>query len=402
MRILHIFDHSIPHYSGYSFRSLAILKEQKKLGWETFHITSTKQGPSDVQVEEIDNVCFYRTPSKNSIFSAIPPFSYWHVITQLKNRLSEVVKDVKPDLLHAHSPSLNGVAAYQVSKKFNIPLNYEIRAFWEDAAVDNKAYRNNNLRYRLSQKLENYVLRNATHITTICNGLKEDIIQRGISSERITVIPNAVDIEKFKLQCHKSNHLQQSLSIPNNAFVLGFIGSFYPYEGLDFLLNAFEKLSAKYSNLYLLLVGAGPELHTLRSKARKLASSEKILMPGKVPYHEVSDYYSLCDLMLYPRHKTRLTELVTPLKPLEAMAQGKCVVASDVGGHCELITDKKTGFLFKSDDSESIVECISELINKNPEYTQKIANQGYEFVHNQRTWECSVNGYQSAYAKAIQ
>jgi len=204
MKILHIFDHSIPLHSGYTFRSRAILREQRKLGWETAHITGAKhaaelaaQGKEMPLEEDVEGLHFYRTPLPTGALARWPVFDQLAVIDSLARRLSQVVSTVRPDILHAHSPALNGAAAVRVAKQFELPLVYEVRAFWEDAAVDHGTCREGDLRYRAGRALESYVLRRADAVTCICEGLRGDIVARGVPAEKVTVIPNAVDIEHF-------------------------------------------------------------------------------------------------------------------------------------------------------------------------------------------------------------
>ena len=154
MRILHILDHSIPLHSGYTFRTLSILKEQRALGWETFHLTSSKQKNCNAAEEVVEGWHFYRTPAATGLRSRIPVLNQLAVMDGLTRRLIEVVKIVKPDILHAHSPVLNAIPALRVGRLMSIPVVYEVRAFWEDAAVDHGTSREWGPRYRLTRGLE--------------------------------------------------------------------------------------------------------------------------------------------------------------------------------------------------------------------------------------------------------
>ncbi len=154
MRILHVLDHSIPLHSGYTFRTLSILQEQRALGWETVHLTSSKQGPCASVKETIDGWEFYRTPNGSPVLEKMPLLKQLAIINNLATRLLEVARQVKPDVLHAHSPALNAIAALRVGRKLGIPVVYEIRAFWEDAAVDHGTSREWGIRYRLTRALE--------------------------------------------------------------------------------------------------------------------------------------------------------------------------------------------------------------------------------------------------------
>jgi len=220
MKILHIFDHSIPLHSGYTFRSRAILREQRKRGWETVHVTSPKhaaelvaQGKDVPAEEDVEGLHFYRAPLPGGALAKLPAFDQLAVIDTLAQRLSQVIPEVQPDILHAHSPALNGVAALRVAKRFQLPLVYEVRAFWEDAAVDHGTCREGDLRYRATRAMETYVLKRATAVTCICEGLRGDIEARGVSAEKVTVIPNAVDIEHFQVGGAPDAVLQQELGL---------------------------------------------------------------------------------------------------------------------------------------------------------------------------------------------
>ncbi len=188
----------------------------------------------------------------------VPVLNQWAIVQSLAKRLDEIIPEIKPDVLHAHSPALNGLAALKASRKYKIPLVYECRAFWEDAAVDHGTTREGSLRYRITKALETYVFKQADAITTICEGLRSDIVKRGIPAEKITVIPNAVDIERFTYGVEPDQALRTELGLQNKT-VLGFIGSFYAYEGLPLLLEALPKILEKQPETRLLLVGGGPQ-----------------------------------------------------------------------------------------------------------------------------------------------
>ncbi len=252
MKILHVFDHSIPLHSGYTFRSRAIIREQRKLGWKTCHITSEKQGNTEQQKESIDGLDFYRTPVSANLLSKLPMLNQLQVVFSLAKRLEGVAKQEKPDVLHAHSPALSGLAALKVGKKLGIPVVYEVRAFWEDAAVDHGTNKENDLRYKLTRALESHVFKQADAITTICEGLRADIVARGVAAQKITVIPNAVDIEQFDMIANRNNSLSEKLGL-GDGFTLGFIGSFYAYEGLDVVLDAIAELVKEDENINCLL-----------------------------------------------------------------------------------------------------------------------------------------------------
>ncbi len=406
MKILHVLDHSIPLHSGYTFRTRSILKEQHKLGIETCHVTSPKHGNSQAEIENVDGLKFYRSAPISGLMSKLPVLNQMSYISPMVKRILEVIEIEKPDVIHAHSPALNGLAALKAGRKSGLPVVYEIRAFWEDAAVDHGTCKEDDLRYRLTRKMETHVVKHANAVTTICQGLKIDLIARGFPEDKFTVIPNAVNIEQFELITEKNVELEKALAF-ENCQVLGFLGSFYGYEGIDLAISAMPSVLKQNPNVRLLLVGGGSQEQNLKHQVTLLGLEGKVIFTGRVPHSEVGKYYSLVDLLVYPRKKMRLTDLVTPLKPLEAMAQGKLVLASDVGGHKELITNNENGFLFKADDVAHLSKRIIELLtnaspsNVDVEEPQTIIKNGRNYVDNVRNWKNSVSHYLPLYQRLV-
>jgi PEP-CTERM/exosortase A-associated glycosyltransferase len=302
-------------------------------------------------------------------------------------------------LLHAHSPALGGMAALRAGKRLKLPVVYECRAFWEDAAVDHGTSSEWGLRYRLSRALESHVLRQADAVTTICAGLRQEIAGRGIASAKITVIPNAVDTGSFSVGVAPRKDLQERLGLTGKT-VLGFIGSFYGYEGIPLLIRALPNLLIRYPDLRLLLVGGGPQEDEIRALICDLRLENAVIMPGRVNHQQVQDYYNLVDIFVYPRLSMRLTELVTPLKPLEAMAQGRLVVASDVGGHRELISEGDTGVLFSAGQPAALAKAVKGLLARRDDW-QRIRDNGRAFVERERTWQASVAHYRTVYGGVL-
>jgi PEP-CTERM/exosortase A-associated glycosyltransferase len=397
-KVLHILDHSIPLHSGYTFRTLAILTEQRRLGWETLHLTSSKHYGATADEEDVDGFHFFRTRARIDGWRATPVLNQWAVIQDTSSRLARIVEATRPDILHAHSPCLNGLAALRVGRKFGVPVVYEMRASWEDAAVDHGTTAEGSIRYRLSRALETWTLRRADAVTTICEGLRRDILSRGIPAERVTVIPNAVSTDAFPLIDSADRDLQQQLGL-THAFTLGFLGSFYGYEGLDTLLDALPLILEVEPRARVLLVGGGFEEVRLREQAMRLGISDKVIFAGRVPHGEVARYYSVVDLLVYPRKSIRLTETVTPLKPLEAMSQGRLLIASDVGGHRELIEDRVTGRLFPPDDPAALAAAVAAVLADRARWHEVMAS-ARRFVEHERSWRASVAHYPAVYEAA--
>ncbi len=403
LRVLHVLDHSIPLHSGYTFRTLSLLREQRRLGWDTQHLTSPKHAAglgdkADGALEQsVDGWHFYRTPA---VSGGLPGLGQWQLMQQLQTRLQTLAQQLRPDIIHAHSPVLNALPALKVGRRLGIPVVYEVRAFWEDAAVDHGTTREGSLRYRLTRAMETHALKRVDHVFTICEGLRSDIVARGIAADKVTVIPNAVDIEGFEPGGQADPALKAQLGLAG-CTVLGFIGSFYAYEGLDLLLSALPALLRARPELRVLLVGGGPQEAALKAQAQALGVAAQVIFTGRVPHAEVKRYYDLVDVLVYPRHSMRLTELVTPLKPLEAMAQERILVASDVGGHKELIRDGETGLLFRAGSADSLAATVLRLLGE-PALWPRLRQQGRRFVETERNWRASVARYPAVYQALLQ
>jgi PEP-CTERM/exosortase A-associated glycosyltransferase len=391
MRVLHVLDHSIPLQSGYTFRTRAILREQRRLGWETFHVTSPKHGSTGDAQEEVDGLHFYRTHWRSRALARLPLLREMSLMRATAKRLDELIRLLRPDVLHAHSPVLNALPALWAGRRHGIPVIYEVRAFWEDAAVDHGTGREWGMRYRTTRALETFALKRADHVTTICEGLRRDVLARGIPATKVTVVPNAVDASGFPFAAAPDEALKAQLGLTGKT-VVGFIGSFYAYEGLDLLVEALSLVLATRPEVRLLLVGGGPQEKTLTGLVEQRGLRDKVVLAGRVPHGEIQRYYSVVDVLAYPRHLMRLTDTVTPLKPLEAMAQGRLVVASDVGGHRELIRNGETGVLFKAGSAEQLASVIVDLA-AHPERWVGVRDRARRFVEQERNWAGSVARY---------
>jgi len=399
MRILHILDHSLPLHSGYVYRTLGIVNQQRALGWEPVLLTSGKHYAPGPPRERIGEWEFLRTRMPTGFSAKLPWFRELKIVGDLDRRLDEVIGEVRPQILHAHSPVLNALPAIRAGRRHAIPTVYEVRALWEDAAASHGSYGRAGLRYRATRIVETRALHRADAVTTICEGLRADAIARGIPGEKITVIPNAVDRNKFAGPGIPDSILAGRLGL-SGKIILGFFGSFYAYEGLDLLLRAVPNLRHQRGDIAILLAGGGPEEDNLRALARELGLGDSVVFAGRVPHEEMRRYYDLVDLLVFPRVSTRLTELVTPLKPLEAMAQERIVVASSVGGHRELIRDRETGYLFPPGDPRHLAEGVLAALADRDSWPRMRA-QAIEFIDSERSWAHSVARYGEVYRRIL-
>ncbi|KKC27456.1 TIGR04063 family PEP-CTERM/XrtA system glycosyltransferase [Sphingomonas sp. SRS2] len=396
MKILHILDHSLPIHSGYTFRTRAILKSQIAMGWEVMGVTGPRYNAPDPNPAEEEGLTFHRTPQ---VEPARAPIGEWREVQALTRRVAEVSTEWRPDIIHAHSPAMIGLAGLRAARRLKIPFLYEIRAFWEDAAVGNGTGREGSALYRMTRMLETHIVRRADAVAVICEGLRGDLIARGITPDKIMVSPNGVDLELFGDPPPPDTALARELGL-EDADVIGFIGSFYDYEGLDDLIAAMPLLVEHRPRAALLLVGGGPMEAALRAQAAASPAGDRIRFVGRVPHQEVERYYSLTDVLCYPRKAMRLTDLVTPLKPLEAMAQRRLVSASDVGGHRELIEDGVTGTLFAPDDPAAIAGALIALLDDRAHWDER-RTVARAFVERERNWGVNAARYRPVYERLL-
>jgi PEP-CTERM/exosortase A-associated glycosyltransferase len=392
-RILHVLDHSLPLHSGYTFRTRAILKAQSAAGWEVAGLTGQRHYQHGIEPgvaeEVVEELHFFRT---QSLPSGLPLLREWGEVRALSERIVALHAQWPFDLIHAHSPALNGLAGARAAKKLGLPFVYEIRAFWEDAAVGNGTGREGSARYRLTRALENHVVAKADRVAVICEGLRSDLVARGVAADKIFVSPNGVDMELFGNPPLPDMQLAEQLGLTGKT-VIGYIGSFYDYEGIDDLISAMPLME---SDAHLLLVGGGPMETALKAQANASPASARIHFVGRVPHEDVERYYSLVDILAYPRKAMRLTDLVTPLKPLEAMAQGRLVAASSVGGHRELIEDGVTGTLFAPDDPAALARALDAMLADRSQWRER-RDAAKAFVAKERNWQRNIVRYDPVY-----
>ena len=396
-RILHVLDHSLPLHSGYTFRTRAILRAQMAQGWDVRGITGYRHVADGPLEEVVDGIRFHRTPGRSAEGNAL--IREWRDISAHADAIDALVRQWRPDVIHAHSPVLNAMAAQKVAKRHGLPMIYEIRAFWEDAAVGNGTGTEGSPRYWLTRQLETHAVRQADAVAVICEGLRSDLIARGIDPAKIIVSPNGVDLDQFGDPVPRDPALTAKLGL-EGADVVGFIGSFYDYEGLDDLIAALPRLVRARPRAKLLLVGGGPMEQALRDQAMASPFADHIVFVGRVPHDQVEHYYAQVDVLAYPRKAMRLTELVTPLKPLEAMAQGRLVAASAVGGHRELIEEGVTGALFAPDDPKALAAALAGLFADRAIWDERRA-VARRFVARERNWSSNILRYEPVYQRLL-
>lgn len=401
LRVLHLIDHSIPLHSGYSFRSRYIARVEQELGIEVEVVTSARHDEFAAMEETLDGIKFHRTAIPKGFSDRMQlkvPFWRECIMTgAMAARLKHVALKFNPDLIHAHSPFFNGQAALRVGGELGIPVFYEIRAFWEDDAVDKHKITKGGLVYSQVKRLETKVARQADRLVCICEGLRGDMESRGIPAEKILISKNGVEVETF-VPREKDPALLAKYGLEGKR-ILGFIGSFFTYEGLPELVASAARLEKTRDDFKLLLIGGGDDEPRVKKAIEECGAQDLVVMPGRVPHDEVQAHYALIDVFCYPRYKTRLTELVTPLKPLEAMAMERVVTGSDVGGIRELFDECEVGQTFRADSAEDMDRVLNESLDRSDEDLAEEGKKGRINVSQKRSWRNNLKPIVEAYAQ---
>ena len=393
MKVLHVLDHSLPYFSGYSFRSDYIIRAQRRLGLLPVVVTSPKHQDFNHECETIDGVGYHRLRWPG--FSArVPIVNHAARLIVMTKEIRRLAEDLKVDVIHAHSPSINGLAAARAALELDLPVIYELRYYEEDAAVSRGKTSHNSLRYRLARRLERSALEKATRVTTISKALRDDLISRGVDPGKIFEIPNGVDTNWFQPR-EPDSGLIGRYDLAGKT-IIGFMGSFYSYEGLEHLIDAMIMLLAKWSDVKLLLVGEGEAGRMLRSRVPDQLR-DYFVFTGKVAHADAPRYYSIMDILVYPRVRSRLTELTTPLKPLEAMAMEKVVIGSDVGGIRELFNHGETGFLVEPENPQELLKRLLSLVESET-MRRAMGKRAREFVVRDKDWGKIIPRYLEIYS----
>lgn len=403
MKVLHVLESSIPDTGGYTIRAHAIVDYQRRLGLEPVVVTSPLFPARDsvVTLEHYDGVPHYRTnriPAPASTRSKLQSYGVRAMmLTRYRRAVLEIARRERPDVLHAHSSYTNAYAALLAARRLGLPLLYEVRTLWGESAVVEDGLRPDSWKHQFIWHLELGAMRRAGLVVPICRGIREELIRRGIPPGKLEVVPNGVDSSRFTPGLRDAARAR-SMGL-DGCFVIGFVGSIRRLEGLATLLAAYGICRSQRSRIGLVIVGDGPERKALEAQALRLGLPG-VLFTGNVPHAEVSAWYSVMDILVYPRIKAVINERVTPLKPLEAMALGKVCLGSDVGGLIELIRDGETGVVFRSGDPGNLAAAVLALMDDRTRL-ERLGRAALEFVRRERDWSAIVPRYRDLYARLV-
>jgi PEP-CTERM/exosortase A-associated glycosyltransferase len=373
MRVLHVLHSGHPDTTGASIRSRYIAETQARLGIEPIVLTSPFQPPADpglsTEVEWLEGVPYHRCFDRRYDHAFMVPRKSLATrarkllaLLPFMRRVRSLARDTGADLIHAHGLFYCGLAAAYAARSLGIPYVYEVRSLIEEGLVEEGGASQRGIVYAAYRRLDALALRLATHVVAISDGLRADLARRGVDPAKITVIGNGVDLERQAPPGAPDPGLRAALGVPSDALLLGYIGTLFAYESLDLAIRAVADLAPAHPKIHLLIVGGGNARAALEETAARLGVGARVRFAGPVPHDQIGRYYGIVDLFVLPRRPNRLTDLVTPLKPLEIMARGKPLLASDCGGHRELIRDGVNGFLFESGTSGALAARIAGLL----------------------------------------
>jgi glycosyltransferase involved in cell wall biosynthesis len=397
-RVLHIVTDALPSTSaGYTIRTQEIALAQRGAGLDPHVVTRVgfpvTSGVIDGRsLVTVDGVPYHR------LLPWIMPGRVDTIAEAGLRHAARLVERLRPAVLHAASNYQNALIAIALRDAYRLPYVYEVRGFWEDTWLSRHAATANlerSDRYRRSRELETHCMLTADVVVTLGEAMRAEIIERGVPADKIVIVPNGVSSE-FLRPLPDGAALRRSLGIADGEHVVGLVSSLVAHEGIGTLLDAVRILRDRGLPVRALIVGDGPERGALQRRAADLGLDA--VFTGRVPMSAVRSYHAVLDVFVVPRTPDRVCQLVTPLKPVEAMASGLPVVVSAVRALGEIIEDKATGVQVPPEDAGALADCLQELL-ANPGLRRELGENARAWVAQDRTWERGAQRYRDAYAR---
>ncbi len=403
-KALYLLHNRLPYNSGgYATRSHGLLTSIKQW-WDISGVSrlgypQDRSGFDDVaytEFHDIDGVRYHCLQADNNAFGQIPIINY---IDEYSEALYQLSLNEKPAIIHGASNYMNGLAANNVAKRLGIKSVYEVRGLWEITRISRDPDWKDTEYYNMMSQLEAQAAKDADAVFTLTNALKNELINRGVAAEKIHLLPNGVDSSRF-IPKIRNNKLALNLGIEDKV-VIGFLGSVVQYEGVEYIIQAASILKKQgLNNFVVLIVGDGAVLDNVKAITSELHMDEHVKFTGRVPHDEIEDYYSIVDICPLPRKGLPVCEMVSPLKPFEAMAMGKVVVSSDVAALAEIIDDGVTGLLHKKDDPEDLANKIRLLIEDH-DLRDRLGKSAREWVVAERDWKVIAKRVDTVYRNLL-
>jgi glycosyltransferase involved in cell wall biosynthesis len=392
-----VLHNSLPYSSGgYGTRSHGVASGIRDAGYEVIVLTrpgfpldiKPELTSADVAAEDlIDCIRYVRTlePMRKGL-------SMLRYVTEAADALELRLREMRPEMVVAASNHVTALPALIAARRLGLPFVYEVRGLWEITRISREQEFEDTAAFAVQSLLEASVAQLADHVFTLTEPMREELSRRGVASEKIDLLPNSCSPERF-LPRERDSELAARLAIPAGTPVIGYIGTFVDYEGLEDLTLACALLKKRGVEFRLMLVGnenaSGSERGPITAQILQIATTEEmadwLIMPGRVPHEEVEDYYSLIDIAPFPRKPWPVCEMVSPLKPLEALAMQKAVVVSNVRALAEMIDDGKTGRLFQKGNVAALADTLEALI-ADPDLRIQLGRNGRRWVEAERTW----------------
>jgi glycosyltransferase involved in cell wall biosynthesis len=407
-RVLHLVTNALPYaQAGYTLRTQRILRAQKAAGLDPHAVTQWGWPARDGHPEagdkaRIDGITYHRLVPDGPI-----PAEADVRLQRGADAATALARHLKPGVLHAATDHRNGTVALAVRDRTGLPVLYEIRGFLEeswaagaalDPDADDTAMPE---RMRLHRDRDTAIMAEADAVATLSETMRTEILARGIPAEKIVLTPNAVDA-KLLTQHHDRAAARAAFGLTDDEFVVGTVSKLAAYEGFDVLLQAAALLRDRGTGVKVLLVGSGPFRGTLEKLAADLGlGPESLLMPGQVPPDIAPQVVAALDVFACPRVDLRVTRLVTPLKPLEAMAQGRPLVLSDLPALRELVDDRSgtvAAELVRPGDADSLAAALERLRTDSSRCAELVA-AGRDVVAERFTWDRLAETYRALYAR---
>nr|WP_314092481.1 glycosyltransferase family 4 protein [uncultured Shinella sp.] len=335
----------------------------------------------------IDGITYHRIlePARNR-------FKQADYMTRAADAVEVVLRRLRPSIAMAASNYYTGLPVLIAARRLGIPFVYEVRGFWEVTRVSREPGFKFTMPYSVQEFMEAELCREADAVFTLTSAMKAELIRRDVPAAKITLLPNSCDPEVFA-PLERSTSLLLKLGIPAGVPVIGYIGSFVQYEGLDDLALACGILKSRGVEFRLLIVGnenvvgsgLGPIAQSVIDRAKTGNFEDWVIMPGRVPHDEVPDYYSIIDVAAFPRKAQPVTEMVSPMKSLEAMSMSKTVVVSSVSALAEMVDHGRTGLIFTKGDMEDFADKL-QAAAKDPDLRKTLGVNAREWIANNRTW----------------
>jgi len=399
-RILHLLTNSLPHLqTGYTVRAQQVAVAQRAAGLDPHMATRAGfplvEGRAGGAVDHVDGIAYHRI-APGMPLSGAPGV----IAARTAAGLERLAIELRAAALHPTTTFHNAQAALAVRESLGIPLVYEVRGFLEETWVSRAGDGSETAdRYELGRRVETACMAAADAVVTLSEAMKADIVARGIPAERVTVVPNAVDAARFTPR-KRDEDLAARLGIAPGEIVLGYISSMVRYEGIRYLIEATRLLRDRGRRVRLLLVGDGEERGALQERADALGlrADRTAIFTGRVPHAEIEAYYSIIDLFVVPRTADRVSQLVTPLKPYEAMAMQRCLVVSGVGALLEIVHEGETGRSFTPEDPTALADALEPLLD-DPGERERLGRNARTWVLEHRTWERNGALYRELYGR---